>query len=443
MNRISAEGTGSVAHLVQAAQGAVARGVMIEAERAYVAVLDAAPAHPEALAFVAGRALASGRASDALGLYARLLAARPGDPAALTGLGQAQLDLGQFAEAIASLSAVLARAPDAFVARFHLAQALERCGDAQAALVQYFRAISEAQGKGRWLNDATTHPSLRAPLQRAMAFVDKGRLALYDQVLAPLRQRFGPSEMTRVDQCLRIYLHMQPPPYQDARQRPTFLYFPGLPTTPYLPKATMPWLEQLEASTAVIREEMLRVLDEQRGFEPFLRFHRAEEAKNYLTGKDGTGHWNAYFFYRHGERYADNSQHCPRTSAALEAAPLLRIREHAPEICFSLLAPGSHILPHRGVTNTRTVVHLPLLVPADCALNVGGEVHAWREGQAVAFDDTYEHEAWNRSASNRVIVLMDAWNPHLSEAERLAIGDLVIAIGEFGKQAGQEQVHLA
>ena len=115
----------------------------------------------------------------------------------------------------------------------------------------------------------------------------------------------------------------------------------------------------------------------------------------------------------------------------------MRIHDHAPEICFSLLTPGSHILPHRGVTNTRIVVHLPLLVPEDAALNVGGEPHVWRVGEAVAFDDTYEHEAWNRSASNRVIVLMDAWNPHLTEAEREAVTDLVIAIGEFGKEAGQ------
>lgn len=103
-----------------------------------------------------------------------------------------------------------------------------------------------------------------------------------------------------------------------------------------------------------------------------------------------------------------------------------------------MLTPDSHILLHRGVTNTRTVVHLPLLVPADSALNVGGELHVWREGEAVAYDDTYEHEAWNCSEYNRVIVLMDAWNPHLTEAERLAISDLVIAIGEFGKAAGQE-----
>lgn len=73
------------------------------------------------------------------------------------------------------------------------------------------------------------------------------------------------------------------------------------------------------------------------------------------------------------------------TSAAIEALPLVRIRQHAPEICYSVLAPGTHILAHTGVTNIRVVVHLPLIVPADCAIDVGGQTHAWREGEVVVF----------------------------------------------------------
>jgi hypothetical protein len=47
---------------------------------------------------------------------------------------------------------------------------------------------------------------------------------------------------------------------------------------------------------------------------------------------------------------------------------------HAPEVLFSVLAPGSHISPHHGVTNVRLVMHLPLIVPpgADCALHLVG-----------------------------------------------------------------------
>ena len=127
---------------------------------------------------------------------------------------------------------------------------------------------------------------------------------------------------------------------------------------------------------------------------------------------------------------------CPRTAALLDALPLCRIREHAPEVMFSVLTPGTHILPHRGVTNTRVVCHLPLIVPEDCALVVGGETHAWREGEAVAFDDTYEHEAWNRGSSTRVVLIIDVWNPHLTAAERDAVATLAGSMGEFNKAAG-------
>ncbi len=428
----------TVAELLRSAQAAQARGVALEADRAYRAVLAQQPQQVEALGYVAARCLASAQLGEAERLYRELLAVQPQDDAGILGLARCRLAAGDAGAARGLLADLLARQPDAFVARFHYAEACEHAGDAADALAHYFRAISDAQARGRWLNDATTHPSLRVPLQRAMARVDQGRYALYQQVLEPLRQRYGAAALRRVERCLRIYLHMEPADYPDARQRPNFLYFPELPTTPYLPTASMPWLDALQACTAAIREEMLAQLDAQHGFEPFLRFHKPEEVKGYLTGRDGKGNWNAYFFYRHGERYDDNCARCPQTAAALDAAPLLRIREHAPEICYSLLTPGSHILPHRGVTNTRIVVHLPLLVPPDAALDVGGERHAWQEGRAVAFDDTYEHEAWNRSESNRVIVLMDAWNPWLDEAERAAVADLVVAIGEFGRRAGQE-----
>ncbi len=49
----------------------------------------------------------------------------------------------------------------------------------------------------------------------------------------------------------------------------------------------------------------------------------------------------------------------------------------------------------------------------------------------MMFDDTYQHEAWNRSASTRMILLMDCWNPHLTDPERLAAKQLVETISDF------------
>jgi aspartyl/asparaginyl beta-hydroxylase (cupin superfamily) len=99
---------------------------------------------------------------------------------------------------------------------------------------------------------------------------------------------------------------------------------------------------------------------------------------------------------------------------------------HGPTAFFSLLDAGTHIPPHTGVTNTRLTVHLPLIVPPECVFRVGSETREWVPGKAWVFDDTIEHEAWNRSDSPRAVLIFDIWNPFLSEAER----DLVRAATE-------------
>jgi aspartate beta-hydroxylase len=205
------------------------------------------------------------------------------------------------------------------------------------------------------------------------------------------------------------------------------LLFPGLPTSAYFDRKIFSWLDAFEARTGEIREELERLLPSAAGRERVFT-EDVLEAQN-LRGSVGAPSWNGYYFYRHGERRSENHESCPQTSDALERLPVVRIREHAPEILFSVFTPGTHLLPHRGVTNTRVVGHLPLIVPEDCALNVGSELHVWQEGRVVVFDDTYEHEAWNRSGKTRVVLIFDLWNPYLTEVERVALADIVVAIG--------------
>jgi aspartate beta-hydroxylase len=70
-------------------------------------------------------------------------------------------------------------------------------------------------------------------------------------------------------------------------------------------------------------------------------------------------------------------------------------------------------------------------------LSVAGIEHRWREGEVVVFDDTYSHEAWNRSAQTRVVMIFDMWHPDLSEVERIAVQELQEGLGDFGADAGR------
>lgn len=385
--------------------------------------------------------LHQGRAREAVDLLGALQARCPAGTALLAPVGMALAhawrQLGHARAERLSLEQVLSIQPGAFLALLRLGQLWQAEGQAEVALRSYFAAIYHAQAQGRWLGDDTTAPVIRADVRQAMDFVDRGRLSLFMGVLEPLRQRYGQAALTRIEQGLRMYLGLSPAEYADARQCPTFFYVPGLPTMPYPDRSLFPWLEVLEQSTEVIRAEMLASREAADSpYRPFLGLPADDLPEGLLAGSRGKPAWDAYFLYRHGMALESHHAACPATVAALAQTPLVQIRDHAPEICFSVLAPGSHILPHRGVTNTRLTAHLPLVVPTDCALVAGGETHVWQEGRAMVFDDTFEHEAWNRSDQLRVILLMDTWNPWLRLEERAAVTDLVTAIGDFARASG-------
>ncbi|HWN06477.1 MAG TPA: aspartyl/asparaginyl beta-hydroxylase domain-containing protein [Steroidobacteraceae bacterium] len=319
-------------------------------------------------------------------------------------------------------------------ARLDLAAALEAQQDHDRALLAYYRAIIEAQRTRRWLDAGTTAPELLGRVTYAMRYVKAGRRRVFNAALAPIYERHGRDALARFDACLAIQVGERRAEFADPRQRPSMLYFPGLPAAPWHSRADFPWLETLERETPAIREELLAVMPRSdRGERVFLS---DEAARRGLASGAGAPSWNGFYFWRHGERRDANHTLCPRTSAVLESLPLVRIRGNAPEVMFSVLTPGTHILPHRGVTNTRAVCHLPLVVPEDCALVVGGEARAWREGEAVVFDDTYEHEAWNRGSRTRVVLIIDVWHPHLTAAERDAVARLAEVMGDFSKAAG-------
>lgn len=409
------------------------QGRLEEAERAARQSLERQPRDVEALNVLALIALRRGQLAPAQALLDRSISVAPDHALTRHYLGRVHDAAGNADEAIAAHGAAIRLAPQLFVVRLHYAAALERAGQAELAAIQYFRAMQDAQAQGRWVSEETTAPALRPMVEHAVQTVRATRKSTFANLLAPLRQQYGADSLARVEQCLRIYSHEEAPVYPDARQRPTFLYFPGLPPAAYLERSLFPWIEQLEAQTGAIRQELLQLLPSEAGRERVFTNEAIEQVN--LRGLHAPPSWNGYYFYRHGVRREDNCASCPVTAKTLQLLPLSHVREHGPEVLFSVFTAGTHLLPHRGVTNTRLVGHLPLIVPPECALNVGGEIHEWREGRAVVFDDTYEHEAWNRSQQTRVVLIFDLWNPHLTEVERAAIAQLVPAMGDFRKAA--------
>jgi len=404
-------------------------GQVLEAERACLLRLESDPDDIEALKVVAVAALRRGDAVRAIAKLTRVTTLDPADTIARYHLARAHEQDGNTIAALAWYDTALQLAPGFHVARLNYGAALERAGERARALWQWARALRDAQAQGRWLDAASTPSGLAPLVGRAVAAVRERRRELLAQALAPLEARHGAASLARVRRALAVYLREDAARPPDPRQQPSFLWFPDLPAAPVLDRALFDWIPALEAATDAIRGELEALLPGSAGRERV--FDSTLLERDNLRGTRGAPAWNGYYFYRHGVRREENCSRCPATTRALDALPLSRVREHGPEVLFSVFAPGTHLLPHHGVTNTRLVGHLPLIVPAGCALRVADVEHAWREGEVVVFDDTFEHEAWNRSGSPRVVMIFDLWNPHLTPVECAALAELVPAIGAF------------
>jgi aspartyl/asparaginyl beta-hydroxylase (cupin superfamily)/Tfp pilus assembly protein PilF len=199
------------------------------------------------------------------------------------------------------------------------------------------------------------------------------------------------------------------------------LHYPFLPADEFFDREHFPWLETLEAATDEIRQELQAILAApDPGLAPYVE-QPSGVPQNKWTPLDRSLDWGALHLWRDGERIDAACARAPKTAALVDKLPLCGIPGRAPAVFFSMLKAGKTIPPHTGVTNVRSIVHLPLIVPEGCTFRVGGETRPWIEGEAFVFDDTIEHEAANPTPLDRAVLILDVWNPYLSDAERQMI----------------------
>ena len=419
-----------------AAEDTLIRGFILEAEKAAAAgqrdevqrllarAEAAAPAHPLVLNARAVLALQAGNSAAARELLDRAVLQDSANPALWLNLAAALRALSLADEEDKALDAALKLSPRNFVALLQKAELLELRGKPKSAAKVYQNALQTLPVNARLPN------SLRAQVERAFAAVKRNDDALearIEEALRETRANFPAQETKRADHGIAAFLGRR----RIYHPQPTFLHVPSLPSDEFYERAQFPWLAEFEAATAEIRAECLRVLAEDSG-----------EVVPYIQRPDGvpldqwtelnqSRRWSAFFLWRDGERVPANAARCPRTAALLEAAPLANVPGYAPSAFFSILDKKSHIPAHTGVTNSRLIVHLPLVVPAGCRFRVGSETREWREGEAWVFDDTLEHEAWNDSEQPRAILIFDVWHPALSQGERELIRRSVPAIKDY------------
>ena len=258
----------------------------------------------------------------------------------------------------------------------------------------------------------------------ANTFLSPSEYSHSQRIVTQARTRYGAPALERLSDALAIAAGLAAAtPSASPYQRPEFI-FPGLTAVPWHEASTNGFVSEIESSSEVICAELENARHALTGFQPYRRDH-------YVP----SGQWDALYIRIGDVWLEENRRFCPRTFGLLESVP--RLAEVA---MFSALSPSGHIAPHCGSWNCRITLHLGLVIPEDCALRVGSEIRTWRQGKVTAFDDTFEHEAWNKSDFTRYVLMFDVWHPDLTEIEVELLERLRREVGVRNGEATVRQI---
>jgi beta-hydroxylase len=174
-----------------------------------------------------------------------------------------------------------------------------------------------------------------------------------------------------------------------------------IPVAPVLDNVQFAWVADLERNWRVVRNEAFQVLEHRERIPPLTAISPDHKIAR-------GGEWKSFFLWGYGFRVDVNCRKCPETARLVERIPGLQTA------FFSILEPGGHIPPHRGVTKAIFNCHLGLAVPGgseDCWISIDGRRYGWREGRLLAFDDTFRHEVKNQTVGERVVLLLQVRRP--------------------------------
>jgi aspartate beta-hydroxylase len=405
----------SVAQTMHKAHALLAEGQTVSAELVLRQLVEKRPEVVEAWLLLADLAEARGDDARARECLAQATKREPDDVALILTVANKQLNMNQPAACIDTLAALLERAPHTVLAWFMLGDALEAGDQHDLAARARNQGVHRGQAAGQLISMETTPVLLQPIIHQVIAEINQQRRSRIDGALERMRAKFSATELARVEHAVKVYLEEVKDGPASAHQKPGFLFFPGLPQGPFHEVALQSWSAKLSAAFETIRTEVLAALRKQDGLDKDL----------------AKPSWDT-FLVRQGVRDEANLKRFPKTAAVLNSLELCDVAGQGPEVCISVMQPGARTLPHQGLTNTRLMLQLPLQAAGDCALHVhGGAERTYQQGEALMFDDTFRHESWNRSEQPRVLLQLDCWNPHLSDAERVALRDIIGSLNAY------------
>ncbi len=154
----------------------------------------------------------------------------------------------------------------------------------------------------------------------------------------------------------------------------------------------------IESKFDVIKREF-ELLYQQRQLTNIDEFYKVDSD----IGQDDQ--WKAFPFIIWNYAFKNNMNQCPETASLIKQIP------GCTSAMFSVLMPGKHILPHKGVYKgvIRCLYTLHVENDNSCWIKVNHKKQYFSNNKTIYFDETFEHEVRNESNEIRAVLYLDLY----------------------------------
>ncbi len=192
----------------------------------------------------------------------------------------------------------------------------------------------------------------------------------------------------------------------------SFIYKGSEP--PFIDKTDFPWALAFQENFERIRNELFE----------YLKTHQPEAYFNKAMVNE-TSTWKTISLKWWDIEFKKRQAFFPITTKIIQRFPEIL------SLSFNHLEAGGKILPHCGDTNAIYRCHLGLVVPETlplCGFRVLDEYRSWKENEWLIFMDAYNHEAYNKSDKERIIMVVDVLRPEFSSQRNKITGTVLTSL---------------
>jgi len=183
--------------------------------------------------------------------------------------------------------------------------------------------------------------------------------------------------------------------------------FSAVPNTPVQELERFSDLDPLQKNWLTIRDEALRLYEEG-------HIKKSENFSDLAFNTFFKRGWKRFYLKWYGDFMPSAKELCPRTVDLVQSIPSVNAA------LFAVLPGHSKLGAHRDPFAGSLRYHLGLKTPNSdqCRIYIDGLPHAWRDGQAIMFDETYIHSVNNDTDDVRIILFCDVTRPLRTAAMR-------------------------